>query len=66
MHKSGQIILWESDRPHIKDDEKSENNMRKKCVWKDDMIYEMVLWFYLNQFKEQQVWLLASRFHCDR
>ena len=32
MHRSGQIILRESDGPHIKDDEKSENNMTKKCV----------------------------------
>ena len=32
MHISGQIILTESGGPHIKNDEKSENNMIKKCV----------------------------------
>ena len=29
MHRSGQIILWESDGPHIKNEGKSENNMTK-------------------------------------
>ena len=29
MHRSGPIILRESDVPHIKDDKKSENNMIK-------------------------------------
>ena len=33
MHRRGQIILRESDVPHITDDEESENNMIKKmCV----------------------------------
>ena len=33
MHRSGQIILIDSDGLHIKDDEKSENNLIKKmCV----------------------------------
>ena len=49
MHRSGKIILRESDGPHIKDDEKSENNMMEKmCVkWRyDDTIYEMMIYVY--------------------
>ena len=43
MHRIGQITSRESDLPHIKDDEKSENNMIKKCVRDNDMIYEMMI-----------------------
>ena len=32
MHRSDQIILRESDGPHIKDDEKSENDMKKNSA----------------------------------
>ena len=34
MHRSGQIILRESDRPRVKDDENSVNNMIKKMCMK--------------------------------
>ena len=32
MHRSGEIILMESDGPHIKDDGKIENDVIKMCV----------------------------------
>ena len=47
MHSSCQVILRESDRPHIKDDKKRENNMTKN-------VGEMMVYICIYRFSNPE------------
>ena len=49
MHSSCQVILRESDRPHIKDDKKRENNMTKNV---GEMMIYICIYRFSNPRKE--------------